>query len=122
MNMIQNRLRLVRKNLSLSQDEFGKVIGLSRSQIGCYEKGIRDVTERSLNDICREFNVNKEWLLNGVGKMYNEQDTNLSELLTTISNSNNPQLKEVIIKLAKVDATYINSINTLLDGILNESN
>ena len=34
------------------------------------EKGIRKITEKFINDLCKEYNVNKEWLLTGTGEKY----------------------------------------------------
>ena len=117
-----NRLKELRKALSLKQGEFAQRISTTQGHISDIENGRKELSDRTIKLICLEFGVNEDWLRTGEGEMYNEQDTNLSKLLTTISASKNPQLKEVIIKLAKVDATYVNSINTLLDGLLNESN
>lgn len=120
MNNIQDRLKLIRTDKNMSQDEFGKSIGISRSQIGCYEKGIREITERSINDICREFNVNKEWLLNGEGEMYliSKQDEELATALAEITISENEKLKEIVQKMIKLDDKYMDSILTLINGIL----
>lgn len=67
---MKERLKLLRKTLKLNQNEFGQKINLSGAQIGSYETGRRDLTTRSIEDICREFNVNKDWLINGTGEMF----------------------------------------------------
>ena len=120
MKEIKDRLKTIRINANMSQDEFGKMIGISRSQISCYEKGLREVTERSLNDICREFNVSKDWLLTGEGEMYiiSEQDENLADALAEISLSDNEKLKEIVQKLTKLDDRTIDTINELIDLLL----
>lgn len=69
MNTIKDRVKLIRTSKHLSQDEFGKIINLSRSAIAGYETGVREVTDRSINDICREFKINEEWLRTGNGEM-----------------------------------------------------
>ncbi|MBT2157051.1 helix-turn-helix domain-containing protein [Clostridioides difficile] len=50
--------------------DFGSKVKLSRSQISCYEKGIRDATDRSIKDICREFDINENWLRFGEGEKH----------------------------------------------------
>lgn len=70
MNDIKNRIKLIRKSQNLSQDEFGKAINLSRSQIAGYETGAKNIAARSIKDICREFCINEEWLKTGNGDMY----------------------------------------------------
>ncbi|WP_373205241.1 helix-turn-helix domain-containing protein [Clostridium tertium] len=105
MSGINNRIKIIRKAENLSQEEFGKRINLSRSQIGCYENGIRDITERSINDIAREFNINREWLLTGEGEMYNKisDEEEFAFLMGTLAASDNPQLKALINVLSQID-------------------
>lgn len=68
---MNNRLREIRKERHLSQEEFGKKIGIeSRAHISALENGNRTITDRIINDVCREFNVNEEWLRTGKGEMY----------------------------------------------------
>lgn len=123
MQTIKDRLKLIRTEKQMSQEDFGKKIGLSRSQIGCYEKGIREITDRSLNDICREFNIRKEWLLEGTGEMHiiPQSDEALAEALAEITLSENEQLKQIVMKLSKLNDVSLDSINNLIDVILNSS-
>lgn len=54
----------------MTQDEFSSQIRISRSNLGSIEIGRVNVTERVLDDICREFSVNEEWLRNGTGEIF----------------------------------------------------
>ncbi len=64
--MIKQRLYYLRKNiLKLSQEEFGKNIKLSKSNISNIEAGRTNVTDRVISDICSTYNVNESWLRNG---------------------------------------------------------
>lgn len=69
---IGKRLNELRTLESLSQRAFGERIFLSQDQISLLEKGKRVLTERSINDICREFEVSEEWLRNGKGEIYKD--------------------------------------------------
>jgi len=67
---LNERLKKVRLFSKLSQEEFGKRIGIeSRAHISSLEKGNRNITDRIINDVCREFNVNEDWLRYGTGEM-----------------------------------------------------
>ena len=68
--MISDRIKDLRKELNLKQSDFANKIGIKQAAISAIEKGIRNVTDRIINDICREFNVNEEWLRNGAGEMF----------------------------------------------------
>ncbi|MPM10414.1 hypothetical protein SDC9_56746 [bioreactor metagenome] len=72
---VGERISELRKNLNLSQEDFGKKINVTRSAVSNYEKGLRNIMDRVIFDICREFNVNEDWLRNGTGKMFVEEDT-----------------------------------------------
>ncbi|MCC0637052.1 helix-turn-helix domain-containing protein [Clostridioides sp. ES-S-0001-02] len=122
MNDLKSRLKEIREDKKLSQSEFGERIGLSRSQISCYEKGIRDVTERSIKDICREFDINENWLKNGEGEksLISEKDSILANALAEITLSDNGTIKEIIVKLCKLDEKYIDLVNKLIDGLMSK--
>lgn len=72
---INERIYLLRSTLELSQESFAKKINVTRSAISNYEKGTRNIMDRVISDICREFNVNEEWLRDGKGEMFIEPDT-----------------------------------------------
>lgn len=65
-----DRIKELRKALGLSQDSFGKRLGVTGTAISRYEKGERSLTEQMALSICREFRVNYYWLMNGDGEMF----------------------------------------------------
>lgn len=65
MDDIHKRISRVREHFNLTQDEFGKRIGITRSSISGLESGRRDPSEQTISFICKEFGVNKSWLMNG---------------------------------------------------------
>lgn len=71
---MNTRFKTIRIEKHLSQEEFGKRIGIeSRSHISALENGNRTITDRIINDVCREFNVNEQWLRTGKGEMFKER-------------------------------------------------
>ena len=78
---MEERLKELRKCLGLNQEDFGSKLGLTRSAICNYENGSRALMEQTILSICREFNVNRSWLVEGVGEMFtNLPETILDEL------------------------------------------
>lgn len=67
---MNERLKAIRKELSLSQEAFGKKLGVTGAGISKIESGNRSLTEQMILAICREFNVREEWLRNGSGEMF----------------------------------------------------
>lgn len=78
---MNERLKELRKYLSMNQEEFSTRIGVTRSAISRLESGDINFTEQMVKSICREFNVNRVWLTEGVGDMFtNLPETILDEL------------------------------------------
>ena len=67
---MNERIKFLRETLSLSQEAFGEKIGVTRASISNMEKGTRNPSEQTVKSICREFNVNHAWLLEGKGDMF----------------------------------------------------
>ncbi len=65
------RLKYLRKEiLKLNQVDFAKNIHISQPQYSLLEKSLRVLTDRTFNDICREYNVNPTWLRTGEGDVF----------------------------------------------------
>lgn len=67
---MNNRLKSLRKELGLTQQEFADRIGIKRNAVTNYEVGRNAPADMVVSLICREFNVNEEWLRRGVGEMF----------------------------------------------------
>lgn len=67
---MQDRVKTVRQSLDLSQEAFGRALGVTKTAICGIETGRRGLTEQMAKSICREFNVNYDWLKDGKGEMF----------------------------------------------------
>ena len=67
---MQNEIKTLRKELGLTQTEFGKRIGVKGNTITTYENGTRTPSDAVVLAICREFRVSEEWLRTGRGEMF----------------------------------------------------
>lgn len=84
---MNDRLKSLRKKLSLSQEAFGKKLGVTGAGISKIESGDRNLTEQMLLAICREFNVREEWLRTGSGEMFLDfTEDEFSKAAATLSN------------------------------------
>ena len=77
---MNERIRLLRKELGLNQSDFGNKIGVKQGTVAGYESGARTPLDAVVSSICREFDVNEEWLRTGEGEMF-EQMTEQQKLL-----------------------------------------
>ena len=69
-DIVNERIRQLRKELKLNQTEFGKRLGIKQTTVAGYETGGRAPIDAVVSLICREFNVNEEWLRTGNGEMF----------------------------------------------------
>ena len=64
------RVKKVRDKAQLTMEQFGERLGgVSKSTISNIENDNRNLTEHMLKSICREFDVNENWLRTGEGDM-----------------------------------------------------
>ncbi|WP_291235938.1 helix-turn-helix transcriptional regulator [Frisingicoccus sp.] len=71
---MKERLKQLRKTLDITQQEFADRIGIKRNSYANYETGRNTPIDAIILSICREFNVNEEWIRNGTGEMFVEID------------------------------------------------
>ena len=69
---IHERLKILRTHLGLTTRAFGGAINITGGAITNMEKGRRDITERTIKDICREYGVSQIWLTTGNGQMFDD--------------------------------------------------
>lgn len=70
---ISDRIKLLRKKMNMSQEEFGRHLGVSRDVVGNieYDRLKRPEQKEPLYKlICEKFNINEDWLKTGNGEMY----------------------------------------------------
>ena len=97
---MNERIIELRKFLNLSQTDFGKQIGISKSSISDIEIGRISISERTIISICSKFNVNEEWLKTGNGNMFLEYDKKHDEFFSVFQNLKEP-LQDFLIRTAR---------------------
>ena len=117
---MNERVKLLRKSLNISQEMFSSKINISRSHFALIESGTKKLTDRVIADICREFYVNEDWLRNGEGLMFKEEDTfSLDDYL----NQKNCTEKDIVLIKAFTNA-YMQFPeefrDSFIDNLINE--
>lgn len=97
---IGERIKHVRTLNKLSQEAFAKKIGIKGSAISLYESNERTVTETSIKSICREFQIDEEWLRTGKGKPEKDFDT-VDQLITEMLADEDSAARQVFGLAAK---------------------
>lgn len=69
-----NKLKAIREELGLTQQELASKLGISRSQVGNIEQGIRSITPRIKRDLIKDLKVNPNWIKSGQGEIINKEN------------------------------------------------
>ena len=105
---IGERIEILRKDLSMSRRVFGERLGVSESVIVNieYDRLKRPDQKESLYKlICKEFNVNEEWLRTGNGEMFIQltRDQLITDFAADLIMENDTFKKRLVEALAKLD-------------------
>lgn len=80
------RVKEIRKTLNLTLEKFGEKLGVGKTAISNIEKGNRNLTDQMAKAICREYNVNYDYLIYEEGEMFSDlPQTVLDELCAQYS-------------------------------------
>ena len=100
------RVKELRKALGLSGEKFGEKIGLKRNSLSQIETGKNNLSEQNILAICREFNVNEDWLRYGTGEMFKDMTLD-EEIISFIGevqwDASNTFKKRFISAIAKLN-------------------
>lgn len=99
------RVKIIRKEKELTLEKFGEKLGVGKSAISNIESGARNLTDQMLLSICREFNVNENWLRTGDGEMFADVpvEDEYFKAATQISKSGDKFAMQAIIEYWKLD-------------------
>ena len=96
---VADRLKLIRKELEITQAELGDAIGLDRGTISNMECGKLAVRPRYLKLMEAKLCINKTWLQRGVGDMFIPK-REVAILLDSLKNAR-PDILKIMCNLAK---------------------
>jgi len=98
---MNERLKKLRKALDLTQQEFANRIGIKRNSFANYEIGRNTPIDAIIVSICREFNVNEDWLRNGIGEMFLPTDRNadIAKLTKQLLNEESDSFKNRFVSM-----------------------
>lgn len=98
---MNERLKKLRKALDLTQQEFADRIGSKRNTVAKYETEANTPSAAVVSLICREFNVNEDWLRDGIGDMFLPTDRNadIAKLTKQLLNEENDSFKNRFVSM-----------------------
>lgn len=120
---IGERIEILRKDLSMSRRVFGERLGVSESVIVNieYDRLKRPDQKESLYKlICKEFNVNEEWLRTGNGEMFVPLTRNqlITDFASDLIMEDNTFKKRLVEALAKLDENEWEVLEKLAESLI----
>jgi transcriptional regulator with XRE-family HTH domain len=91
---INERIRLVRQALKMTQVDFSKAIHVSNGYTAEIENGHRIANDRIMHLICLAFGINGQWLKTGEGEMFATSSIEQKERILSLFDQLNPKFQE----------------------------
>lgn len=73
METVGERVRLMRKQLDMTQEQMAQRLGIGKAALSMIETGKARLSARNKNILVQDFNVNPDWIETGEGKMFNAE-------------------------------------------------
>lgn len=121
-NNIGKRIGTVIEVLGIKKVQFAERIKVDQSFISQLVSGKRNPSDRTVADICREFNVDENWLRTGEGEMFVQlsEDAEFIQILSEIEVSDDDFIKALLRSYWRLSDNEKAAIHKLVDGMLNE--
>ena len=119
---MKDRIKLVLSKTGLTGEKFGARIGVSQGLVSQMCTGRTAPSDRTIADICREFNVNEVWLRTGEGEPF-QKETRQEQIMrfaTQTVKGSDEFRKAFVSMLAKMDASDWDSLAKLFDSLADE--
>lgn len=116
---MKNRIKEIRKELDLTQQEFADRLGIKRGAVANYELGRNTPIDAVVSLICREFKINEEWLRNGTGSMFIITPSSAMEQLKKEFNLDDFSY-HLVYEYLKLEPAQKNIVNNFLQNIMKE--
>ncbi len=71
---VSGRIQLCINKKGITKTAFAEKLNLSQPYVSQLCSGMKSPSDRTILDICREFNVSEQWLRTGEGEMYIPRD------------------------------------------------
>ncbi|MGN9059879.1 helix-turn-helix domain-containing protein [Mediterraneibacter faecis] len=117
---MNERLKQLRKELNLTQQEFADKLGTARNNIAGYETGKRNPSDAAISLICTKYNVNENWLRTGEGDMFVKlsYSDEIAQFVGQLMTEEDDSFKKRLVSgLAALDETGWKVLEDFLDSI-----
>ncbi len=114
---MKDRIKKIRTDTRLSMEKFGEKIGITRSSVCKLESGENNPSEQTIKLICKEYKINKDWLLTGEGEMYDIPEDETAAIVSDMLEEENP-FYDLILGIVKSYQKLDPKSQETLDGLI----
>ena len=119
---MNQRIKEVRRSLGLSQEEFGRRLGITKSAVSRIESSSNGASGQTVKPICREFSIDYAWLTTGQGEMFVENDDQITKLIDTVLAGENEFARAIFRGFAQFSAEDWQQLHGLIKKFLDGMN
>lgn len=98
---MNTRIEQIIAALNIKKVDFANRLGVSQPFVSELCSGRKAPSDRTISDICREFNVNETWLRTGEGEMFNQitQSEKIAAFLGDITENDGDDFKRRFVEM-----------------------
>ena len=106
--------------LGLKKTEFASRLNISQSHVSNLASGEKIPSDRTISDICREFDVNEGWLRTGEGEMFRQlgREEEITDFLAGLIREPDAFQARLIAALAKLTPEQWELFETVFDSLI----
>lgn len=123
MEQLSERIRELIRVRGKKKAEFARALNVSQAFVSQMCSGERMPSDRTIADICREFDVSEEWLRNGTGPMFVEKtrDEELAEFFGHVL-ARDDFKQRLLAALSRLDESEWAMLEQVARKLLDETN
>ena len=97
----------------MTQAEFASKLNLSRNFICLVESGDRELSDRTIADICRVFRISEHWLRTGEGEMFQHRDRcdDIADIVSMmLRDEMSPEMEAAVVVLSRASSEQLEAV------------
>lgn len=117
---MKDRIKTIRKESNLTQKQFADKLGLKQNTVATYEMGRIGISDTVVLSICREFNINENWLRTGEGEMHSSvnEDERFAVNVGKIQRTDDETIMRWVNAIAETNPSALKEIEEFMKRIL----
>lgn len=116
MNKLADRIKLLRVENNLTQEDFGELFGIVKSTVSLYESGKSTPADEIKTKISERFNVSMDWLLGLTNERKSVDQLKKNNMLNY--NSKTQKIYDIIARAKDLPQENIEQISDALEALL----